>query len=172
MARGSRRIPPALVLAATALAAALLIFPWVVHADAEAAAPGNLTAQLVNGGVLLIWAAPAEDAVSVTGYEILRRRTDLHDPGDFQPLVGDTQSTATSYTDATATEAGKRYTYRVKAHAGQRDERVVQLRLRRRSGGTHPHPHPNSHAYANGDTRTNSYAHAYSDACAYSDAGA
>ena len=37
-------------------------------------APSNLTVELVDGRVSLGWDAPAEDAGSVTGYEILRAR--------------------------------------------------------------------------------------------------
>ena len=114
-----RRIPLSLALAGLALIAVLLVLPWVVHAQSEPTAPSNLTAQLVDGGALLTWNAPTEDADSVTGYEILRRRTDIHAPGDFQNLVGDTGSTATTYTDATANVAEKRYTYRVKALRGR-----------------------------------------------------
>ena len=63
----------------------------------------------------LSWNAPAEDAQSVTGYEILRAR------GDAKPatLVADTGSTDTSFTDGGATEAGESYVYRVKAVRGQ-----------------------------------------------------
>ena len=113
-----RRVPLSLALAGAALIALLLVIPWVVHAQGEPTAPANLTAELVDGGALLAWDAPDEDAASVTGYRILYRRTDLHAPGDFQSLVGDTQSTATTYTDATANVAGKRYTYRVAALRG------------------------------------------------------
>ena len=113
-----RRAPLSLALAGAALIALLLVIPLVVHAQSAATAPSNLTAQLLDGGALLAWDAPDEDAASVTGYEILYRRTDLHAPGDFQTLVADTESTATTYTDATANVAGKRYTYRVKAVRG------------------------------------------------------
>ena len=84
-------------------------------------APGGLAARVVYGtgaepaGVELSWNAPAEDAASVTGYEILRA------VGDAEPatLVADTGSTGTSFTDAAATETGERYVYRVKAVRGQ-----------------------------------------------------
>ena len=74
-------------------------------------APSSLTAEKVDGGVALSWDAPAEDADSVTGYEILRATGD----GEITTLVADTGSTATAYTDATATEAGETYAYEVKA---------------------------------------------------------
>ena len=63
----------------------------------------------------LAWDAPAEDAASVTGYEILRAQGD----GDLATLVADTGSADTSHTDDTATEAGESYAYRVKALRGQ-----------------------------------------------------
>ena len=39
--------------------------------------------------------------------------------GELATLVDDTGSTATSYTDATATEAGETYAYKVKAIRGE-----------------------------------------------------
>ena len=74
-------------------------------------APSSLTAEAVDGGVNLSWDAPAEDAESVTGYEILRAVGE----GVLATLVADTASTDTAYTDATATEAGETYAYEVKA---------------------------------------------------------
>ena len=79
-------------------------------------APSNLTAALAEGGgVTLSWTAPAEDADSVTGYEVLR----AVGGGEFTTLKADTGSTATSYTDATATGAGETYAYKVKAVRGE-----------------------------------------------------
>ena len=79
-------------------------------------APSNLTAALAEGdGVALTWAAPAEDAGSVTGYEVLRAVGE----GEMAALVADTASTATSYTDATATATGETYAYQVKAIRGE-----------------------------------------------------
>ena len=79
-------------------------------------APSNLTTTLVkDGGVSLSWSAPAEDAASVTGYEILRTTGE----GALTTLAADTGNTATAYTDVTATEAGETYTYEVKAIRGE-----------------------------------------------------
>ena len=79
-------------------------------------APTNLTAALADGGgVALSWTAPAEDANSVTGYEVLRAVGE----GELATLVADTASTATAYTDTTATEAGETYAYQVKAIRGE-----------------------------------------------------
>ena len=79
-------------------------------------APSGLSAALAEGGgVSLSWSAPAEDAGSVTGYEILR----AVGGGEFTTLAADTASTATTYTDATATEAGETYAYQVKAIRGE-----------------------------------------------------
>ena len=86
--------------------------------------PTNLTARLVDDGILLNWDAPVEDAASVTGYEILRMRPSKEE-SDLTALVANTDSTGTTYTDATATEAGVRYFYVVKAVRGSQ-----------RSGGT------------------------------------
>ena len=84
--------------------------------DPEDLAPTGLSASLVEGGgVALSWAAPAEDAGSVTGYEVLRATGE----GELATLVADTASTATAYSDATATVAGETYTYEVKAIRGE-----------------------------------------------------
>ena len=79
--------------------------------DAVDLAPSDLTAEAVDGGVDLSWSAPAEDADSVTGYEIMRAVGE----GAMATLAADTASTATTYTDATATVEGETYAYQVKA---------------------------------------------------------
>ena len=79
--------------------------------DPASLAPSNLTAGIVDDGVSLSWDAPAQEAESVTGYEILRAQGE----SELTTLVADTESTATSYTDTTATEPGETYAYRVKA---------------------------------------------------------
>ena len=91
-----------------------------VRADTPAApdpadlAPSGLEVSLVENRVTLTWDAPASDAASVTGYEILRRR-----PNDGEAalttLVADTGNAETGYTDDTANEPGVRYTYRIRA---------------------------------------------------------
>ena len=97
-----------------ALTAALVFTANPVQAAAAAEAPQNLSARIVDGGVELEWDAPAVDDVSVDGYEILRRRTNRGEQR-LTTLVSDTGNTETTYTDATATEPGVRYAYRVKA---------------------------------------------------------
>ena len=91
-----------------------------VRADTPAApdpadlAPSGLVVSLVENRVTLTWDAPASDAASVTGYEILRRR-----PNDGEAalttLVADTGNAETGYTDDSANEPGVSYTYRVRA---------------------------------------------------------
>ena len=97
--------------------AAFLVYPAYAQSSDEASAPSNLTAAISDGGVILNWSSPGQDAASVTGYHILRRR-----PGEGEPsllvLVADTDSTATAYVDATADEPGTQYVYRVKALRG------------------------------------------------------
>ena len=81
-------------------------------------APRNLTGTVnSDGAVTLSWDAPAQDAASVTGYEILRHRPEQGEPM-LLILVSDTQSTATAYVDATANEPGVSYVYQVKALRG------------------------------------------------------
>ena len=84
--------------------------------------PTGLTVSLVENQVTLSWTAPQEDADSVTGYEILRRRPNRSE-STLATLVADTESTATTYTDATANEAGVVYVYRVKALRGNETSR-------------------------------------------------
>ena len=91
-----------------------------IPADPEDLAPSGLSAKAVfdggdSAGVALNWVAPAADAESVTGYEILRAVGD----GDLATLVADTGSADTTYADHTATKAGESYAYRVKALRGE-----------------------------------------------------
>ena len=79
--------------------------------DAVDLAPSDLAAEAVDGGVDLSWSAPAEDVGTVTGYEIMRAVGE----GAMATLAADTASTATTYTDATATVEGETYAYQVKA---------------------------------------------------------
>ena len=105
-----------------------------IPADPEDLAPSGLSAKAVfdggdSAGVELAWDAPAADAESVTGYEILRA---VGDDGDLATLVADTGSADTTYADDTATEAGERYAYRVKALRGEEtsqpsDQAVVSI---------------------------------------------
>jgi len=79
--------------------------------------PSSLSVALVNGNAILNWTAPATDAGSVTGYEILRRQPRKDAVGEFHTLVSNTGSQETTYTDASV-NAGESYTYRVKALRG------------------------------------------------------
>ena len=94
-------------------------------------APSGLSVKVVSSddgvieGVALAWDAPAVDAASVTGYEILRAQGD----GEMATLVADTGSTDTTHTDATATEAGESYAYRVKALRGQEESQASNRAL-------------------------------------------
>ena len=88
--------------------------------DPAALAPSGLSAKAVfedgdSAGVELTWNAPAKDAESVTGYEILRAVGD----GDLATLVADTGSAAVAYADTTATELGEAYSYQVIASRGE-----------------------------------------------------
>ena len=84
--------------------------------DSVALAPGNLSAAPADdGGVALTWDAPAQDADSVTGYEVLRAQGG----GDLATLLADTGSADTFHTDATATAAGETYSYAVIARRGE-----------------------------------------------------
>ena len=72
-------------------------------------------------GVELRWLPSAEAAASVDGYEILRRRPKL-DESEFETLVSDTGTAATTYTDTTATVPGVLYAYRGEGDQGRGEE--------------------------------------------------
>ena len=100
-------------------------------------APSGLGARAVfedgnSAGVELAWQAPAADADSVTGYEILR----AVGYGDLTTLAADTGSADTTYTDDTATKAGESYAYRVKALRGEETSQSSD-----RGRGDHPEGH-------------------------------
>ena len=87
----------------------------------EALAPSGLTAEAAKGGgVALSWTAPADDAGSVTGYEVLRARGNA----ELTTLAADSGSTDTAHTDETATAAGETYVYQVKALRGEEKSQV------------------------------------------------
>ena len=107
------------------------------------ARPSNLGVEIANGAVTLSWDAPVSDADSVTGYEILRRRP-RNGENALMVLVNDTGSNDTSYVDRTATKAGVRYTYRVKAiRDGVRSGRSNYARIDLTENLTPPEPDEN-----------------------------
>ena len=89
---------------------------WV-HIDTPAPPvpdkPTGLEATVSNGQVVLTWDDPEEDD-SITGYVILRRLPGVDPEGQFDELVGNTGTAATTYTDDTVSPE-TRYTYRIKA---------------------------------------------------------
>ena len=97
----------------TALVAASPTLTLVVLVDPDLA-PGNLKARGSGEKVALTWDAPAKDAGSVTGYEVLRGQGD----GDLETLVADTQSTGTDYTDSDVSGNLTDYRYQVRAQRG------------------------------------------------------
>ena len=68
-----------------------------------------------HDSVTLTWDDPGDD--SITGYVILRRIPGVDPQGNFDELVADTGTAATTYTDNTVS-AETRYTYRIKAING------------------------------------------------------
>ena len=75
-------------------------------------APSNLTTEIGDDGVALSWDAPAQDADSVTGYEVSSEWTAAGMPHALKAL---TDSVATAWNDPTDKEAGVSYTYWVRA---------------------------------------------------------
>ena len=124
--------------------AAFLVYPAYAQSGDEASAPSNLTAAIADGGVILNWSYPVQDAASVTGYEILRRRP-TEGEGALLVLVADTDSTATTYVDATANEQGTQYVYRVKALRGSEKSsrsNYARVDLPEEADETEPTPAP------------------------------
>ena len=118
MTRAGKRAAVAGTLALVAVTIAILLGAGPALAQQNTTAPQNLRSEVSDAGhIVLNWEAPSEDAESVTGYEILRRRP-LQNEQTLLSYVADTGSTATTYTD-TAVEPGVRYVYRVVALRGQ-----------------------------------------------------
>ena len=115
----TRRWVIVLIAASALVGAAFLLadrLPVSAQGDPRAQAPSGLTAALDDGGqVVLSWNAPAENAATVTDYQVLRRILD--EQNRVRPLAY-TGGTAATYVDGTV-EAGKRYIYRVKALRGE-----------------------------------------------------
>ena len=121
-----------------------MVYPAYAQSGDEASAPSNLTAAIADGGVILNWSSPVQDAATVTGYEILRRRP-KEGENNLLVLVADTGSAATTYADATANEPGVRYVYRVKALRGsERSSRsnLARVDLPEEVDETEPTPAP------------------------------
>ena len=74
--------------------------------------PRGLEATASHDAITLTWDDPGDD--SITGYVILRRLPGVDPEGQFDELVADTGTAATTYTDSSV-EAETRYTYRIKA---------------------------------------------------------
>ena len=74
--------------------------------------PRGLDATASHDSVTLTWDDPGDD--TITGYVILRRIPGDDPEGQFDELVADTGTAATTYTDDTVS-AETRYTYRIKA---------------------------------------------------------
>ena len=77
--------------------------------------PTGLSATASHNSVTLTWDDPGDD--SITGYVILRRVRVNNTGGEFDVLVADTETAATTYTDGTVA-ASTTYTYRIKAING------------------------------------------------------
>ena len=103
------------VVVAALVAVISVLFAGDVRAQPTAAeSPGALSAGLVAAGIQLNWEAPRERADEVSGYQVLRRRPQEGE-ARLLILVADTGSPATSYLDASASQPGIEYLYRVKA---------------------------------------------------------
>ena len=138
------------VLCLAGALAAFLVYPVYGQSGDVATAPSNFTAAVVDGGVILNWSSAVQDAASVTGYQILRRRP-REGEGALLVLVADTGSSATTYVDATADEQGNRYAYLVKAlRGGEKSSwsNFARIDLPEEADDTEPTPGPASRGVA------------------------
>ena len=103
MTTPSRRVAFLLALAGGKQRGVLPVMPWAVHAQSDMAAPSNLNAQSAVVRLLPERDPPTEGAGSVAGYEILRRPTDIRDPGNLPSIVVDTRSSPTGHGAITIT---------------------------------------------------------------------
>ena len=115
--RAARPAPLPLLAALAALVVVAALFAiYVYPAQAQEGSapdkPTGLEATASHGQVVLTWDDPEDD--SITGYVILRRLPGVDPEGQFDELVADTGTAATTYTDSSV-EAETRYTYRIKA---------------------------------------------------------
>ena len=111
MTRTDRRRFPILLAAIAALAMAMLFSPVQAQEVSAPDQPSGLEATATHEQVTLTWDDPQDD--SITGYVILRRVRVNDTGGDFDVMVADTASAATTYTDDTVA-ASLTYTYRIK----------------------------------------------------------
>ena len=108
-----RRFPiPLAAIAALAVAMALLFSPVQAQDGSAPTKPTGLNATASDGQVMLTWDDPNDE--SITGYVILRRVRVNDTGGDFNVLVANTETAATTYTD-NEVAASTTYTYRIKA---------------------------------------------------------
>ena len=113
--RGLLALGTLMTVFALMVSGVILALSGTVQAQTDESAPAKptgLTGTVTHASVSLAWDDP-EDS-SITSYQILRRDKSIHETGEFAVLVGDTQTSATSYVDTDVEAVGK-YVYRVKA---------------------------------------------------------
>ena len=93
--------------------------------------PMNLAASLLDGVVVLTWEAPVEEAESITGYEVVRRRPQN---GEHTLVPYGQTTVGTTFIDLNATESGVKYVLSCEGAERRHQEQVVQLRQRHHTG--------------------------------------
>ena len=108
---------------------------WV-HIDTPAPPvpdkPTGLSATASHGQVVLTWDDPEDE--SITGYVILRRLPGVDPEGQFDELVANTGTAATTYTDDSG-GGGDPLHLPDQGHQRARDQRAVPLVPHRHAGG-------------------------------------
>ena len=160
-----RRVSPLplllLFIGLAALAAGLVVIPWVVQAQSREvtptqaatgsnppAKPTNLQSSAVHDSVTLTWTASTDQ--TVTHYAILRRNPEV-DPSQVFHVIESNSGPGTSYTD-NSVSASTTYIYRVKSVSPTRRQPVVGLRQGSDPGRAGPDAHTYTCAYANPGT--------------------
>ena len=80
-------------------------------------APSKLKVDIAHARAVLNWQTPADDASSLTSYQILRRHPGIDPVGDFDVVVENTAGIDNMYVDADLLRS-QVFTYRVRAWRG------------------------------------------------------
>ena len=153
-----------LFIGLAALAAGLVVIPWVVQAQSQEvtptqaatgsnppAKPTSLQASSEHDSVTLTWTASTDQ--TVTHYAVLRRNPGT-DASQVFHVIESNAGPETSYSDGTVS-ASTTYIYRVKSVSPTGVSQVVGLRQGRDPGGagldpgTHSHSHSGAGIHAN-----------------------
>ena len=105
--------PKTLLAALTGVLLLAGLLPTAANAANWEDRPQNVTATEMPGGIEVAWSPPADNAAAVTGYKVVRKTPGVDARFTVVATVSDT-----IWLDTDATEAGRKYNYKVKAVRG------------------------------------------------------